>query len=198
MKKPWLTIVMLLLGFLAWRWYFPPQAPKIAVNAVQEQKEDEIKTLLDSMDRVSGFPPQEVYQSIAERPLFFNKRRPPPPYVPAPPGKKPPARPPRKLGKPRMQLSAIIAIGEQKYALVKGGRQKGSRRVRVGDEVDGWKVTRIDADRLVLSSGNETEELLLRNYRPVVPVKSVSRQPVAKKENNSVGKAAPKPATPKP
>ncbi len=197
MKKLWLTIAVLLLGFLAWRWYFPPQPPKVAVNAVQEQKGDQINALLDSMDRVSGFPPQAAYQPIADRPLFFNKRRPPPPYVPAPPGKKSPIKPKRKVGKPRMQLSAIIVIGKQKYALVKGGRQKGSRRIHVGEEVDGWKVTRIDADRLVLSNGSETEELLLRNYRPVVPVKPVPKPLVAKKNNNA-GKAAPKPAIPKP
>ncbi|WP_456376816.1 hypothetical protein [Thiolapillus sp.] len=197
MKKPWLVIIVLLLGILAWRWYFPPQAPVIAVNTVQGQGGDEIKTLLDSMDRVSGFPAKEAYQLVSDRPLFFSKRRPPPPYVPTPPGKKPPIKPPRKIGKPRMQLSAIIVVGEQKYALVKGGRQKGSRRVRVGEEVDGWKVTRIETDRLVLSNGGETEELLLRNYRPVVPVKSMPKPPAVKKNNNA-GKAAPKPATPKP
>ncbi len=197
MKKLWLTLAMLLLGFLAWRWHFPPQAPQFAAHSAREQGEEQIKTLLDSMDRVSGFPPQEVYQVIAERPLFFNKRRPPPPYVPTPPGAKPTIKPPRKVGKPRVQLSAIVIVGEQKYALVRGGRQKGSRRVRVGEEVDGWKVASIGADRLVLSNGGETEELLLRNYRPVMPVKSVPKPPAVVRKNNDAVKAAPKPA-PKP
>lgn len=196
MKKFWLIIVIALLGFLAWRWYFPPLAPTIAVNTEQGQNSDEIKTLLDSMDRVSDFPPKEVFQSIADRPLFFNKRRPPPPYVPAPPGKKPPVRPPRKVGKPRIQLSAVIIIGEQKFALIKGGRQKGSRRLRVGEEVDGWKVTRIDADRLVLTNGAETEELLLRNYNPVLPVKSAPKKPEIKKKDVAK-KPPPRPAVPK-
>ncbi|WP_456407143.1 hypothetical protein [Thiolapillus sp.] len=191
MKKLWLLVVVLLLAFLAWRWYFPPQAPAIAVNTAQGQEGDEIKALLDSMDRVSDFPPRESYQAIADRPLFFSKRRPPPPYVPAPPGKKPPPKPPRKMGKPRFQLSAVIIVGDKKYALIKGGRQKGSRRVRVGDEVDGWKVTRLDADKLVLSNGGETEELLLRNYKPVLPVKNVPRKPTTKNKN------APKKAPPK-
>jgi len=196
-RKLWLVLIALLLGFLAWRWYFPPQAPRVATDAAVEQNGEQIKALLDSMDRVSDFPPQSAYQTIAERPLFFNKRRPPPPYVPTPPGAKPTIKPPRKVGKPRMQLSAIIVVGKEKYALVKGGRQKGSRRVRVGDEVDGWKVTGIEADRLVLRNGGETEELLLRNYRPVVPVKSLPKPPVAKKKN-AAGKAAPKPVVPKP
>jgi general secretion pathway protein N len=196
MKKLWLMAVILLLGFLTWRWYFPPQAPSIAVTAASGQEGDEIKVLLDSMDRVAGFPPRESYQAIAERPLFFSKRRPPPPYVPAPPGKKPPVRPPRKVGKPRVQLSAVIIIGDQKYALIKGGRKKGSRRVRVGEEVDGWKVTGIDADKLVMTNGSETEELLLRNYKPVLPVKTPPKKPVRKK-NVQTPKMPPKPAVQK-
>ncbi|HID44716.1 MAG TPA: hypothetical protein EYP34_03030 [Chromatiaceae bacterium] len=198
MKKVWLPTILLLLGFLAWRWYFPPQAPQISTHAVPGKNGDEIKMLLDSMDRVSGFPAQEAYQTIGERPLFFSKRRPPPPYVPAPPGKKPPPRPPRKIGKPRIQLSAVIIVGTEKYALIKGGKERRSRRVRVGEEVDGWKVTSIDAGKLVLSNGSETENVLLRNYKPVLPVKSPSRKPAkSARKNNVAKKPVPKPAVPK-
>ncbi|WP_457669231.1 hypothetical protein [Thiolapillus sp.] len=198
MRKLWLLISILLLGFLGWRWFYPPQAPQVTVNATPGKQTDEIKVLLDSMDRVAGFPAQEAYQPIGERPLFFNKRRPPPPYVPAPPGRKPPSRPPRKIGKPRIQLSAVIIVGKEKYALIKGGRQRNSRRVRVGEEVDGWKVTSIDQSKLVLSNGSETEEVLLRNYKPVLPVKTSPKRSVNNtRNNNAVKKPAPKPAMPK-
>ncbi|HEC06501.1 MAG TPA: hypothetical protein ENJ12_06605 [Thiolapillus brandeum] len=198
MRKLWLLIVILLLGFLGWRWFYPPQAPQITAGTAAGRQDDEIKVLLDSMDRVAGFPAQEAYQPIGERPLFFSKRRPPPPYVPAPPGKKPPVRPPRKVGKPRIQLSAVIIIGKEKYALIKGGRQRNSRRVRVGEEVDGWKVTSIDQGKLVLSNGSESEEVLLRNYKPVLPVKTPPKRPVKNtKNNNAVKKPAPRPAMPK-
>ena len=192
MRKLWLLIVILLLGFLGWRWFYPPQAPQITAGTAAGRQDDEIKVLLDSMDRVAGFPAQEAYQPIGERPLFFSKRRPPPPYVPALPGKKPPVRPPRKIGKPRIQLSAVIIIGKEKYALIKGGRQRDSRRVRVGEEVDGWKVTSIDQGKLVLSNGSESEEVLLRNYKPVLPVKTSPKRPVKNtKNNNAVKNPAP-------
>lgn len=196
MKKPWLIISVLLLVFLAWRWYFPPEPPSIDIQAASSNKDNSTRVLLDSMDRVSSFPPVEVYQPIADRPLFFNQRRPPPPYVPSAMNPVKPQRPIRKVGRPRMQLSAIIIVGTQKYALVKGGLKKGSRRVRVGQEIDGWKVSKIDADKLVLSNSGETVELMLRNYRPVIPVKGSGKKPTKKKnimkKNKNPTVAAPK------
>jgi hypothetical protein len=193
MKKPWLIISALLLVFLGWRWYFPPEPPPIDVRAAAGNKDNSTRVLLDSMDRVSSFPPVAVYQPIADRPLFFNQRRPPPPYVPSAMNPVSPRQPIRKVGKPRMQLSAIIIIGKQKYALLKGGLKKGSRRVRVGQEIDGWKVTKIESDKLALSNAGETVELLLRNYKPVIPVKHSGKKPAKKKnvkKNNKNPKAA--------
>ncbi len=197
MKKPWLIVSVLLLAFLGWRWYFPPQPPKIDATSVSGKKDESTRILLDSMDRVSSFPPKEVYQPIADRPLFFSQRRPPPPYVPSAINPTAPRKPIRKVGRPRMQLSAIIIIGKQKYALVKGGLKKGSRRVRVGQEVDGWKVTNIEADKLILANAGETVELFLRNYKPVAPVKGSGKKPTTKKQNGGKSKKNPKAVPPK-
>ncbi len=175
MNRLLLVIAALLAAFLGWRWFNPVAAPDLAPVSSKGGGDSDIGELLDSMDLTARFPPLAAYHAISARPLFFSKRRPPPPYVPEKRGGKKPG-PARKTGKPRVQLSAIVRVGDQAYALVQGGKNKGSRRVRVNEEIDGWKVVRIDEDRLVLSNGSETEALLLRNYKPVKPVKQAPKK----------------------
>ncbi len=175
MNRFLLIIAALLAAFLGWRWFNPVTAPELEPASSKGAGNGDIGELLDNMNLAASFPPLAAYQAISARPLFFSQRRPPPPYVPEKGGGRKPG-PSRKTGKPRIQLSAIVRIGDQVYALVRGGRNKGSRRVRVNDDIDGWKVVSIDADRLVLNSGSETETLLLRNYKPVKPVKQAPKK----------------------
>jgi len=173
-----LVIAALAAAFLGWRWFNPVAAPELEPAAPGKVGDDNIGALLDSMDRAAGFPPLAAYQAISARPLFFSKRRPPPPYVPEKGGGKKPG-PTHRVGKLRIQLSAIVRVGNQTFALVRGGRDKGMQRVQVNQEIDGWKVVRIDEDRMVLRNGTETETLLLRNYKPVKPVKQAPKKPAA-------------------
>jgi redox-sensitive bicupin YhaK (pirin superfamily) len=82
--------------------------------------------------------------------------------------------------------------------LLKGGKNKGTQRVRVGEEIDGWTVTSIEKDKLVLRNGTETESLQLWNYKPVKPVqqapkKAVKRpaRPPRKKPNGQTARQRP-------
>ena len=200
MNRFLLIIAALLAAFLGWRWFNPVAAPDLEPVSSKGAGNGNIGELLDNMDRATRFPPLAAYHAISARPLFFNKRRPPPPYVPDKTGGKKPG-PPRKTGKPRVQLSAIVRVGDQVYALVQGGRSKDSRRVRVNEDIDGWKVVRIDEDRLVLSNGSETETLLLRNYKPVKPVKQAAKKaaggaarPGSKNRKHRAREAQPPPA----
>jgi hypothetical protein len=171
-----LFMAVLLLAFIGWRWFNPLAEPRLEALPPPGADGGDIEKLLKSMDRVAGFPTLAAYSAISNRPLFFSKRRPPPPYIADKTGGKKPG-PTRRTGKPRVQLSAIISIGNQTYALVQGGKKKGARRVRLGDEIDGWTVAAIDKDKLVLRNGSETETLLLWNYRPVKPVKQTPKKP---------------------
>ncbi|HDK38579.1 MAG TPA: hypothetical protein ENG92_06150 [Thiolapillus brandeum] len=169
MKRLWLAIIVLLLGFLSWRWYKPPQMPQTASYVISEQTQGDIKTLLDSMERSSDFPPLPAYSSISERPLFFSDRRPPQPYVAEAVVPRTPNQPKRRAGKRQLQVSGIVQVGNQLYALLTGGEIPDVRRVSVGDDVDGWKVTSIGTDRLILSKGTGDKTLLVRSYKPVLP-----------------------------
>jgi general secretion pathway protein N len=83
-----------------------------------------------------------------ERPLFSPTRRPPPPPPeivrgPEPP---PPPAPP-----PNVALFGIVMDGEEARAVVRAGPANQVVRVRIGDDVGGWKVSQIEGRKLVLS-----------------------------------------------
>ena len=83
-----------------------------------------------------------------ERPLFSPSRRPPaapPPTVvvraePTPP---PPA--------PSLTLFGVVADQDGAHAVVRTASADRTVRVRIGDEIEGWKVEKIESRRLVLS-----------------------------------------------
>jgi hypothetical protein len=92
--------------------------------------------------------PADRLSATRERPLFSPSRRPPAP-PPAPIiGPPPPAPPPAP---PNVTLVGIVMDTEEARAIVQAGPQNEIRRVRIGDDVGGWKVTQIEGRKLVLS-----------------------------------------------
>jgi NADH dehydrogenase FAD-containing subunit len=88
----------------------------------------------------------ERFSATRERPLFSPTRRPPPPppapVVGAPP---PPPAPPKVT-----LLGTVMDAGEAR-ALVNLESANKMLRLRIGDDIEGWKVTHIETRRLVLS-----------------------------------------------
>jgi hypothetical protein len=87
----------------------------------------------------------ERLSATRARPLFSPTRRPPAPppvFAPAPPAPPPP---------PDIVLLAVIMDGEDARVVVRGGRGAKTRRVGIGDDIDGWKVVQIEGQKLVLS-----------------------------------------------
>ncbi|KQT47678.1 hypothetical protein ASG52_10395 [Methylobacterium sp. Leaf456] len=90
-----------------------------------------------------------------QRPLFApSRRRPDQPVAyaaPPPPPIETPASPP-----PELRLVGIVAGVDRAVALV--SRQEGaSLSLRVGDQVDAWRVDRIAPDRVVLREGEREQ-----------------------------------------
>ena len=81
-----------------------------------------------------------------ERPLFSPSRRPPPPPA-VPIASAPPPPPPP----PNLTLFGVVMDDEDARAVVQTGTGSKIRRVRIGDDIDGWKVSQIEQRRLVLS-----------------------------------------------
>ncbi len=89
--------------------------------------------------------PLDRLSATRDRPLFSPSRRPPPP---------PPVAivsPPPPLEPPNVTLFGVVMDAAEARAIVQAGPQNQIRRVRIGDDIGGWKVTQIEGRRLVLS-----------------------------------------------
>jgi hypothetical protein len=82
-----------------------------------------------------------------DRPLFTPGRRPPASSTSAHVEAPPPAPPPA----PNVAFYGTLVDSEGASAIVRGRPSEKVIHVRVGDQIDGWKITQIDDRRLVLS-----------------------------------------------
>jgi hypothetical protein len=88
----------------------------------------------------------ERLSATVDRPLFSPSRRPPPgPVAQAPEPPAPPAPP------PNLVLSGIVMDGKNARAVVQLGAEKRTLHAQIGDNIDGWTVSRIEGRKLVLS-----------------------------------------------
>jgi hypothetical protein len=89
--------------------------------------------------------PLDRLSATRERPLFSPSRRPParppPPIIAAAPPPPP----------PKLILFGIVMDSDEARAVVGVGTGEKTRRVRIGDDIGGWKVTQIEERQLVLS-----------------------------------------------
>ncbi len=108
-----------------------PQAPAAAISPLAAQ-------------------PLEELSATRDRPLFSPTRQPPapPPIVAAAPPTPPPP--------PDVALLGVVMDGEEARAVIRTGAAAKVMRVRIGDDVAGWKVGQIEAQRLVLLLGGRT------------------------------------------
>jgi hypothetical protein len=92
--------------------------------------------------------PLDRLSATRERPLFSPSRRPPaPPPAPIISRPSPPAP-------PNVRLFGIVMDADEARAIVQTGPANNIRRVRIGDDIGGWKVSQIERRRLVLSLDN--------------------------------------------
>jgi general secretion pathway protein N len=94
--------------------------------------------------------PLDRFSVTRDRPLFSPTRRPPaaPVVAAAPP---PPPPPP-----PEVMLLGVVMDGDDAHALVRTGPAAKILRLRIGDEIGGWKVGQIESRKLVLLLSGRT------------------------------------------
>jgi len=103
------------------------------------------------------------YQQMVERPLFMETRRPPPPKSEEPPP--PPTPPPPEKATPvNFKVMGILSTPEGRMALIADGKGK-YKRMKVKDSLDGWQITDIKPDRLLIQQGEFKEDLSLLKKR---------------------------------
>jgi len=100
-------------------------------------------------------PPIEAFRDMVDRPLFNPTRR---PIAVA-------ARPDRgsTAATLNVMLSGIVINGDRRFAHLYLPQDRRVRVLSVGDAVDGWRIQSILPDRIRLSSGAATEEIVLQD-----------------------------------
>ncbi len=115
-------------------------------------------------------PPIETFDEVVERPLFFRSRRPPDPDA---------APPPEAAPTPKADFvltGLVIVAGKERLALLQPAGSKTVERVRQGQEIEGWRVVAIHADRVVLKRGETVREIRLED-RPPPKTKARRKRP---------------------
>ena len=130
-------------------------------------------TLRDAMRPASGkpalatdaklLPPlaataaEQAYPETIARPLFTPTRRPAPVVA---------AAPPSTIQRGQFVLAGVIAVGDQRTAMLREKSNGRIHRLERGKEVNGLKVTDIQREQVTLALGSEQEVLTLSVQRP--------------------------------
>ncbi len=101
--------------------------------------------------------PLAAYDEIIQRPVFVASRR--PALVPA-----------ANMGQTgelllldRYPVVGVVIAGEQRLVLIRKAAGDTVSRIEQGAELDGWTLTEVSRERLVLEMGGSRKEVPLRN-----------------------------------
>lgn len=99
---------------------------------------------------LQAMPAKVRFAVIVERPLFSPSRQPPSEQLSG-------------ASAPNLNLSlfGVVISTDQPIALVKPGGNGDPLRIKEGDEISGWRVSRIEADRILVRHDVTERELLL-------------------------------------
>ena len=180
MRAVLILVVLALIGVLAWQWRsWPPEVAESSAAtgsavAPGDRPEDE-----NPLARLRPLDDREDYQVVTDRPLYSPTRRPP---EDEPEQAEPEVATDRSLD--RIDLNAVLITSEETLAWVMDASSREVRRLRLGDELEGWAVREILSDRLVLERQGETNTLVLRDYARQPPPPVRPRPPVRAPQRN--------------
>ncbi len=156
-----IAMTMLLFILILMRWYSMHNMPSI----------QPVIPTLTSLKSSAVMAPiiQEAANSVIQsRPLFWQTRA---PYV-APPPRQPKPKPFRavKLGVDsfdKVKLSGMYTVGGETVLIVVG--TEGSQRVRMGDDLAGWRFDSMTAEGAIFTQASEQRTLVMQ--KPTPPTK---------------------------
>ncbi len=152
-------VCVVLILIIGGEWLFAKQAQKKLLNTVvstgKKVSSDEMPTIELTAQT------EESYADMVARPLFIKGRRP----VEEPP----PAEQQAIAAKPikfDWALNGVYTLKKELSALFSRTtakvRKDNYRKIKVGDDLDGWKLSEIHKDKVILKQGSDEKELLLR------------------------------------
>ncbi|WP_296805028.1 hypothetical protein [Thiocapsa sp.] len=178
----WLPgFVLLALGsMLFFQWKDWPPGPSPA--GLDADSPAAPNTLVGSeTDAATQLPPpdpKDAYTSVTDRPLFRPERR---PEEDVDPDAQATAEPDVATSLEGMNLSAVIITPTLVSAWIQDPNEPRLRRLRIGDDLEGWSVQTILPDRVLLERQGEQDALILRDYgktpSPAAPMPVPRRPP---------------------
>jgi len=171
-----IVCVLIIIG----EWFYAVQAQK---HTLTSSTSAETKISHDEMPGIElNRQSEESYANLVTRPLFIKGRRP----VDEPSPEE--AQSIAVVNIFDWELSGVYTTKKGLSALFSRSKSKVAkdnyRRINMGANLDGWKLTEIRTDRAILKQGTQQKELLLRKpklkelpKKPNVPNKPNSPQP---------------------
>jgi len=124
-------------------------------------------------DNKKEFPLINTYQEIIDRPLFMENRQ---PYISqTPETKKSNIREPKSR---QFSLSAIVITSDKSIAILQYAKGKTLQHIALGETIDGWTLTEIHEQQVVLEKGDNTQTLVLEVKGSQQKKKTAKARPV--------------------
>lgn len=121
---------------------------------------DEVADEMETMPEIKlAEKPQESYSAMVNRPLFTEGRKPIDEADEASPVQE-------FTGKIELILTGLVETPEGITAMLQDNNKK-HYRAKQGEEAQGWEVTKIEADKVIVEQGSNRKELMLRKPKPV-------------------------------
>lgn len=186
---------------IAGEWLYASYTQYRLLASITPEKPQDYKT--DELPEIDlTKQPEESYVDLVARPLFIKGRKP----VDEP---RPEAEQAAAAKSESFDWQLIGVYGTKKTVSALFSRSKSKvakdnyRKITTGDDIDGWKLTEINRDRVMLKQGSNEKELLLRKPKakalpqgtsgaiPAAPAPASAATPAP----TPVPAAAPEPAT---
>lgn len=148
---------------IAVEWLYASYMRHRLLTSISSEKRQDYKA--DELPEIElAKKPEESYVDLVARPLFLKGRK----AVDEPRTEAEQAA--VKTESFDWQLTGVYSTKEKLSALFSRSKSKvakdNHRKITVGDDLDGWKLTEINKDRVVLKQGGNEKELLLRKPKP--------------------------------
>ncbi|NCC27431.1 MAG: hypothetical protein EOM22_04550 [Gammaproteobacteria bacterium] len=173
-----LVLALILALGLQWK-DWPPGPSRAGLDAPSSTGSSApVDSEPDAAAQLPSPEPKDAYASVTDRPLFRPQRRPEEEVNPDA------LAPPETEGLTSldgMNLSAVIITPTLVSAWIEDPNEPKLRRLRIGDDLEGWSVQTILPDRILLERQGEQDALILRDYgktpNPAAPMPVPRRPP---------------------
>lgn len=189
MRALLVLVALALVTVLGLQWAdWPPQPQEPRGGQPAEPTAGQTVPLENELDLLNTPAEKEEYAVVHERPLFTPNRRPP-----AEQSAEQEAPPEEESDLDRLDLNAVLITPVESSAWVRDPAKKELVRLRLGDDLVGWSVKEILTDRLVVERQEETDTLILRDYKKMPPPVAPRSKPTARKPPRTPPSAAKRP-----